>query len=408
MILRGYKRFYSRHEAGIWLAIVLVPLAALGIGYLVAPHAVWDGFIHRYYIGPYEADLVSQQEEGAAVSYNIVDTTTYGIILMAAIFWIYRLMTRLAIRFDRWFLAAVVPYVMVGGTMRALEDSTLYSGWCNYLFIAPAIYIFIGIITILSLVACHFISIVPRGMGIAGFATLVAAADIVYIVLFLGQPDLMVYWYPPAFVIVLSIATVAIVWWLGMDKDKDRKRIDRTTTFFVFGLFLLMPQMLLVVDWYAGGATWSYGGAAQGTGLLYLELPIMLALAGIATLVIMLIGTVAARARWTWGLIFLRPENVLIMFSQFLDASATYRALAAFDYGEKHVLPNALIDATGTAAVMFPLKAIAYCACLYLIDVDLKKDLTSHPSLMYLIKVAMLVLGLAPGLRDALRVVMGI
>jgi len=408
MILLGYKRFYNRYEAAIWLAIVLVPLSVLGIGYLVAPHAVWDGFIHRYYIGPYEADLASQQEEGAAVSYNIVDTTTYGVILMASIFWIYRLIKRLAIQFDCWFLVAVVPYVMVGGTMRALEDSALYSGWCNYLFIAPAIYIFIGIITILSLLACHFVSIVPRGMGIAGFATLVATADIVYLVLFLGQPDLMAYWYPPAFVIMLSIVAIAIVWWLGVDNDKDRKRIDRTTAFFVFGLFLLMPQMLLVGDWYAGGATWSYGGAAQGTGLLYLEIPIMLALAGSATLVIMLIGALAARGGWRWGPIFLKTENVLILFAQFLDASATYRALEAFDYGEKHVLPNALIDATGTAAVMFPLKAIAYCACLYLIDVDLKKDLASHPSLKYIIKVAMLVLGLAPGLRDALRVAMGI
>jgi uncharacterized membrane protein len=293
--LRGYKRFYSRHEAAIWLAIVLVPLAALGMGYLVAPHAVWDGFIHRYYIGPYEADLASQQQEGTAVSYNIVDTTTYGIILMGSIFWIFRLMKRLAIRFDRWFLVAVVPYIMVGGTMRALEDSALYSGWCNYLFIAPAIYIFIGIVTIISLVACHLISMVPRGMGIAGFATFVMAADIVYIVLFLGQPDLMAYWYPPTSVIVLSIAAIAIVWWLGGETGKARQRIDRTTAFFVFGLFLLMPQMLLVVDWYAGGATWSYNGPTQGTGLLYLELPIMLALAGIATLVVMLIGALTAR-----------------------------------------------------------------------------------------------------------------
>jgi UDP-N-acetyl-D-glucosamine dehydrogenase len=42
------------------------------------------------------------------------------------------------------------------------------------------------------------------------------------------------------------------------------------------------------------------------------------------------------------------------------------------------------------------------------IDVDLKKDLSAYPSLRYLIKVAMVVLGLAPGLRDVLRVAMGI
>jgi uncharacterized membrane protein len=100
--------------------------------------------------------------------------------------------------------------------------------------------------------------------------------------------------------------------------------------------------------------------------------------------------------------------STLIIFGHMLDAAATYRALDFYSYGEKHVLPNFLIEATGTGLVMFPLKAIAMGIVLYVLEVEFKKDLAEQLLLRGLLRAALLILGLSPGLRDLFRLVMGV
>jgi uncharacterized membrane protein len=113
--------------------------------------------------------------------------------------------------------------------------------------------------------------------------------------------------------------------------------------------------------------------------------------------------------RCSWMAIYWKsPTNLAIMFAHLLDASATFTALQWFTYGEKHVLPNFLITLTGTPAVMFPLKAIVIALVLYVLDVEIKKDLEKSALLGTLIRIAILVLGLAPGTRDLLRLAMGV
>jgi uncharacterized membrane protein len=98
----------------------------------------------------------------------------------------------------------------------------------------------------------------------------------------------------------------------------------------------------------------------------------------------------------------------MLFTSHFIDGAATYRGLEFHSYGEKHVLPGLLIDATGTAAVMLPLKFLVVTAVVYLLDIAYREDLEETPVLGWLVKVAILVLGLAPGVRDMLRISMGV
>ena len=128
-----------------------------------------------------------------------------------------------------------------------------------------------------------------------------------------------------------------------------------------------------------------------------------------APLAIISLGSAAALAAWALAsrldLRFLSDRlNLLILYAHMLDASSTYVGVDWFGYTEKHVLPNFLIDLTGTALVMYPLKLLILIPILALIDGALKAD----PSLKNLTKLALLTLGLAPALRNTIRLTLGI
>ncbi len=97
--------------------------------------------------------------------------------------------------------------------------------------------------------------------------------------------------------------------------------------------------------------------------------------------------------------------NAYVLDGQLLDATATSFGLALLPYAEKHVLPNFLIEATGTAFVMYPLKLIVTIPVLFMIDEYLKGE---SRNLTGLLKLAILTVGLAPAIRDTLRMTLGV
>jgi uncharacterized membrane protein len=98
----------------------------------------------------------------------------------------------------------------------------------------------------------------------------------------------------------------------------------------------------------------------------------------------------------------LTRENSFILSVHMFDASTTFVALQFFDYFEQHVLPGFLISFFGPG-VMFLLKLAVVSIVLYYIDKD-----TANEEHKKLIKVAILILGLGPGLRNFFRLVMGV
>ena len=95
--------------------------------------------------------------------------------------------------------------------------------------------------------------------------------------------------------------------------------------------------------------------------------------------------------------------NLMIIYAHMLDASSTYLGVDWFSYYEKHVVPTFLIDLAGTAAVMFPLKLIVLLPALFVIDRAIEDR-----SLRNLTKLALITLGLAPAVRNTLRLALGV
>lgn len=87
--------------------------------------------------------------------------------------------------------------------------------------------------------------------------------------------------------------------------------------------------------------------------------------------------------------------NMAVICAHLFDATSTFVAMDFFGYYEQHVLPTFMINLTGTAFIMYPLKLFIILLVLYIID----KEVTDTNS-RHMLKLAIFILGLAPGIRN--------
>ncbi len=114
-----------------------------------------------------------------------------------------------------------------------------------------------------------------------------------------------------------------------------------------------------------------------------------------------LISSIFVILRNKWSL--LKDKfNLSVLMAHLFDASSTYIAVDYYGYYEQHVLPSALTGLFGTAIVMFPLKIIVILGALYIIDTYIEDRTIAN-----MLKLAIFILGLAPGLRNFLSLIIG-
>lgn len=282
-------------------------------------------FIYKYYIDP-----ITQGQ-----SYNIVDTLTYAIILVAAVYLLYRWLSTSAwlsesgIKIDQTFVLATVPYIILGGVLRVIEDTGMVTGNWKFLLITPLIY-FTLFFFVLAMIG------VSRWLVIAGIT---------------GQ---FATFYGGAGIFTLIVSCLVLVAW--------------STTHRGIDLFILcfIPLMALC----ATTMVWAF--------MRYV-------------------------LKWAY---VADPLYITLLFGQLLDASATSYGIdlhPSVRYVEQHVVGSALIDATGTAFVMFPLKLVVLFPAIYVMEMYRKE---ANPAFWHLVLLAMIVVGFAPGVRDMVRMVL--
>jgi uncharacterized membrane protein len=400
-----YKTFYDQHWKLVWASIIVVPLTVIALGCIVWPGLFWDEFVWKYIWGPIVADAKRASQGGVDEGYNPVNTAVYAIILSVAVIGIWRAFNYLRIRLDAAFMVAMVPWVLLGSSARALEDAGLFDreGGPVVLFISPLIYIFIGILVFGLVIASHYIQRVAERQGTmvgvmwAGYVLL--GFNLVVGVVHGMAPEQLEahapYWLLPT----ISVLGLVVLWWWARRREG---RVEMTAQVTVYGSVLLVLSLYYVVLWASGE-----GWAETERGLSPEELAIIPGIALLAT---------AATLGLFWALsrrdprlaAFMLPVAIMLFASHYLDGVATWRGIDVHGYSEKHVIPSFLIELTGTAVVMLPLKFLVVVLVVYLMEVALKADLEESPNLAWLVKVAVMVLGLAPGMRDMLRLAMGV
>ena len=282
-------------------------------------------FIYKYYIDPIKTGQ----------AYNVVDTLTYAIILVIGVYLLYRWMsssTYLAesgFSFDRNFILATVPYVILGGLLRVIEDTGMITSDWKYLLITPLIYftLFFFVIGVMFL---------SRYLTLKGIT-----ANFIQFYAFAG------------------------------------------------GLAVVVTSLILL----------AFGMTHNGVDLFILAIiPLM----GITATVI-----VWAVMKYALGWTYVSdPVYLTLLFGQLLDASATSYGIdlhPSVQYVEQHVVGSFLIDLTGTAFVMFPLKLLVLFPAVYVMQLYRKE---ANPAFWHLVLLAMIVVGFAPGVRDMVRMVL--
>jgi len=282
-------------------------------------------FIYKYYIDP-----VKYGEP-----YNVVETLTYALFLVLAVYLLYRWMSRstwlsnIGFKIDASFILATLPYVVLGGVLRVIQDAGMITGDLQFLIVTPPIYFVLFFFTIGMIFLALYLQVQGLIKNFLTFYALAGCMAVLVVVLILAawginhtHIDLFVLWIIP----LMAITATALVW----------------------------AFMRYVLRWH------------YVTDPLYLTL----------------------------------------IFGQLLDASATSYGIdmhPTIQYIEQHVVGSGLINLTGTAFVMFPLKLVVLFPAIYIMQLYRKE---ANTAFWHLVLLAMIVVGLAPGIRDMTRMVL--
>lgn len=114
----------------------------------------FNSFFDTYFIQPI------LQHQG----YNLVNTLVFAAIMIAIAFLvIYPALNRAGIKFNARFMLALIPYILLGITVRVVEDMRLIERSINPLELGfytytPGIWVFVAVVTIVALFLSLFIS----------------------------------------------------------------------------------------------------------------------------------------------------------------------------------------------------------------------------------------------------------
>jgi uncharacterized membrane protein len=275
-------------------------------------------FIYKYYIDPIRLGQ----------PYNIVDTGTYAIILVISVYLVYRWLQRWGVTLDGHFVIATIPFVILGGLLRVVEDTGMIASDLRFLLITPLIFFLVFFIAAGSLVLSRLLErhrLVPRFFSFYGGIGTGA-----------------------------SVLVALVLVWFGLTRTTVDLRV-------LAGILLIAAATSLAV---------------------------MALLQGVF--------------RWEYAR---DPLFRLLVVGQMLDASATGYGIdfGPIPYREVHVVGSALIRWTGTAFSLFPLKLLVVIPAIYVLELYRREGNREFANLVLL---AMIVVGLAPGVRDMVRMVL--
>ena len=341
------KEIWKNKEKILIYSVLIVILIVI-FGVVMSPSVFYDQWIWRYYWGPVVADasggFATYNGVVAHEGYTMVSEITYGIILILALYAIYRLLKRLDIEVNWRFALALMPYILFGPISRVLEDTGYFEEPIVYWYISPLIYLQIAIFTILFLLLGYYLEKKYSSSGIT-----------VNKILFLG------------------------------------------------GLIFLVPSLYLITSWILGYRWGSTNGVRFDVFLIVL------------TFVFLIVGLVYLVAyiyrKKKHFQVYRNPLNLAMLSGHLLDGITSYISIKdpfsmGLNYAEKHPASNFLLEIWGP---LFPImKFLLIIIVIYMFDIYLKNELKNYMTLTNLLKIVILILGFSPGLRDLLRVTMGV
>jgi len=339
------KRFYRRNKNAVFLSIFLVVVGVILFGTIFFPRIFYDQWIWKYYWGPVVADANPDSATAfyngveAQEGYTLISEITYGIILVIALYFIYKLLKKLKITVDWRFALALMPYILFGPVSRTLEDAGFFGEPLVYWFISPLIYLQIAVYALFFLLLGHYV-----------------------------------------------------------EKRYKKNYLTVNNVLFVGGLVFLIPSIVILV--------------LQGLESNLVRFDVFTIIIGLTVLITVLVYILAHIFRsYEKIVVYKNPLNLAMLFGHLMDGITSYISIKdplgmGLFYSEKHPASNLLLEVWGP---LFPIvKFVLIVFVIYVFDVLFKEDLKNHLTLVNLLKIGILILGFSPGLRDLLRVTIGV
>ncbi len=256
-------------------------------------------FIKEYFI-----DSIVYKE-----GYNPVNTATFAIILLVAVYLIYRFLKN-KVEFNLKFALYTLPYIILGSSVRIIEDAGFVKPPLSYFLMTPFIYIIIFTVTFLAL--------------------------------------------------LISLRT-------------SYKRYPYPGLILAFITLLFLFLNLKIQNWWV--------------------FPVAFIIA----------GSIASIYRKFSSKLGANDMSVAVLFAQLIDGSTSFLGIQFLGYWELHVVPRFFIDIFGPW-IMVVLKLSVIVPILYILDKDTEED----ENLKGFIKFVLFTIGMAPGIRNGLRMTFGV
>ena len=129
---------------------------------------------------------------------------------------------------------------------------------------------------------------------------------------------------------------------------------------------------------------------------------VLFAVIGISGMIMLVIYVVGAKLHAKF---LTESLNVSVLTAHLLDASSSYIGIDFLDYRGKHVIEGMIVQYTGSAAGMFLLKLGILIPVLYLLDICFGER---EIELKNLVLLVLITIGLAPAVRNTLRMILGV
>ena len=268
--------------------------------------------------------------------FNPVNTITYALVLVVAVFLVFKLLSRMGIQINKNFFYAVLPFIFWGSSTRVLHDAALVGA------LSP------------GLNAFYSSSIFPTPGSY--FITFTLAILVLLISLGIHRLAKVPYWKP---MIVIGTALTLL-----------------NLSFYPWSTAAVLPFLLVV-------------------GLVLLWMGLVFGLSRLFRLRFFQKRHIHLDRGFS-------RNNQVILGAHFLDASATFVSLSLFSYLEQHVLPRFLFELFGPIS-MFALKLVVVLLVLWIID-----TYSDDRKFNNFLKIVVFILGAAPGIRDLLRLMLGV
>ncbi len=441
-------RYSPVEKALIWAAIALV--FAITAGLILAFDTVWTETLKPIIWDPVVKDAGVAGDAG----YTPQNTAIYTLSMLACVVLFQALFRKWALPCDERMTVALIAWVCLAPVLRVLEDADFFSSSRDVLFISPIIHLHLAAWLVGVAVLSHLTgrAFDGRSDDASQEAQVTLLAGLLFVLLF-GHWYLL---YQPAYAshpdVSFSFATgglavSAAVLWATLVMTRGWPAMTRGMYAFATGAVVLGVAhwiQFMLTPW-AQESGMASGDITFWPALIVLGLPAIVCVAlyrmgredahqlrltgfsaGVLPAHIGIKQWEAEAEQWADHPVeFLSNKALLahpmvlgMVFGQLCDGFATMMGIDMFGYGEKHPVSDAVIQfggrindsvgiEWGEGAWLFALVKAALVGLIVWLFVQMRVE-HRQQHFRLLIVLAVLIVGLAPGLRDIGRLMLGV